>query len=111
MKRNGLEKNEIIYDIFYDTLYKCCHPISMLFLRLFACVSKTSSHKISAEWCQKSLVTSVRDIFILSSFLLPPVPDQQQICSQCRGHKEGGAIYPKHNPMNSFGEHAGQHTC
>lgn len=85
----------------------------------FFCVSQTSGHKRFAKWCKKSLVTSMRDILILSSFLLLHIPDQQQIRSATgrgaylndREHQEGGEINPKHNSINSFGEQAGQHAC
>lgn len=61
----------------------------------------------------------MRDIFILSSFLLLHTPDQQQIGSAVgkgahlndREHQEGGEIDPKHNPMDSFGEQAGLRAC
>lgn len=100
-------------------LYKCCHLTPTLFLRPFVFVSQTLGHKRFAKWCKKSLVTSMRDIFILSSFVLLHILDQQQIGSGIgkgthlsdREHQEGGEIFPKHNPMNSFGEQAGQHAC
>lgn len=61
----------------------------------------------------------MRDIFILSSFLFLHIADKQKIGSAVgkgshlndREHQEGGEIYPKHNPMDSFGEQAGQHAC
>lgn len=91
------------------------HPVP----QTICCVSQTSGHKRFAEWCKKSLVTSMWDTFILSSFLLLHAPDQQQTGSAIgkgthlndREHQEGGEIYPQHNLVKTFGEHAGQHAC
>lgn len=52
-------------------------------------------------------------------FLLLHAPDQQQTGSAIgKGthlndmeHQEGGEIYPQHNLVKTFGEHAGQHAC